>query len=35
MATPTEAASIGAVGSVICAAVYRRLNWTLLKEAAF
>ena len=35
VATPTEAASIGAVGSVICAAVYRRLNWTLLKEAAF
>jgi len=35
VATPTEAASIGAVGSVICAAVHRRLSWTLLKEAAF
>jgi len=31
--TPTEAAGMGAVGSIICAAVYRKLSWTLLKEA--
>ena len=35
IATPTEAASVGALGSLICAAVYRRLNWTVLKEASF
>ncbi|MCB2190790.1 MAG: TRAP transporter large permease subunit [Deltaproteobacteria bacterium] len=32
-ATPTEAAGIGAVGSLICAAVQRRLSWTSLKDA--
>ena len=33
VATPTEAASVGAVGSVIIAAAYRKLNWPLLKGA--
>jgi len=27
IATPTEAASVGAFGSIICAVVYRQLNW--------
>ena len=31
--TPTESASIGAVGSMICAAVYRNLTWENLKVA--
>lgn len=34
IATPSEAASIGAAGSIICAAIYRRLNWQMLLEAA-
>jgi len=32
-ATPSEAAALGAVGSIICAAVYRSLNWTTLRDA--
>jgi len=35
MATPTEAAAVGAFGALICAAIYRRLNWQMFKEAAF
>jgi len=35
MATPTEASAIGAFGSVICAAIYRRLNWKRFTEAAY
>jgi len=31
----TEAAAMGAFGSLICAAVYRRLNWETLKYACF
>lgn len=31
LATPTEAASVGAAGAIICAAVYRKLNWSLLR----
>ncbi len=27
IATPTEAAAVGAVGAVICALIYRRFNW--------
>ena len=34
IATPTEAAAVGAGGSLICAAVYRRLNFEVLKESA-
>lgn len=33
MATPSEAAGIGAFGSIIAAAVYGRLNWSMFKEA--
>jgi len=31
IATPTEAAAVGAFGAFISAAIHRRLNWTLLK----
>ncbi len=34
IATPTEAAGIGAFGAVICALIHRRLTWPVLKEAA-
>jgi len=34
LATPTEAASVGAVGAVILAAAYRRINWAKLRNAA-
>lgn len=33
--TATEAAAIGCAGSLFCAAIYRRLNWKLLKEACY
>lgn len=32
--TPTEAAAIGAIGSLLCATFKRRVNWALLKETA-
>jgi len=35
IATPTEAAAVGVLGVIISAAVYRRLNWAMLKEAGF
>jgi len=34
VATPTESASLGALGSLILAAMYKRLNFNLVKEAA-
>jgi len=34
-ATPTEASAIGALGSVISAAIYRRLNWQMFKEVCY
>lgn len=34
-AAPTEAAAMGASGSVILAIAYRRLNWTVLKDALY
>ena len=34
LATPSEAAAFGAVGSLICAAIHGKLNWALLKETA-
>jgi len=34
-ATPTEAAAVGAFGSLLYAAIYRRLNWTNLKKAIY
>jgi TRAP-type mannitol/chloroaromatic compound transport system permease large subunit len=33
MATPTEAAAVGVVGTVIMAALYRSLSWGRVKEA--
>jgi tripartite ATP-independent transporter DctM subunit len=35
IATPTEAASVGAVGAILSAAVYRRLSLGILKGVAF
>jgi len=35
LATPTEAAAVGALGSLILAAAYRALNWTRLQEAVY
>ncbi len=32
VATPTEAGAMGAVGSLVLAALHRRLNWALMKE---
>ncbi|RLA99911.1 MAG: TRAP transporter permease DctM/Q, partial [Deltaproteobacteria bacterium] len=31
--TPTEAAAMGSAGSLVCAAIRRKLTWTLLKES--
>lgn len=33
IASPSEAAAVGAAGSLVCAAVYRKLTWGLIKEA--
>lgn len=35
VATPTEAAGIGSVGAVLCAAIYRKLTWANFKESVF
>ena len=35
LATPTEAAAVGAFGGLILAAAYRSLSWPRLKEAVF
>jgi len=35
LATPTEAASLGATGSLILAAAYRALSWQRLKESVY
>jgi tripartite ATP-independent transporter DctM subunit len=35
LATPTEAAAVGAFGGMILAAAYRALSWPRLKEAVF
>jgi len=34
IATPTEAAGTGSIGAVISAAIYRKLNWKMIKDAA-
>jgi len=34
MATPTEASAVGAFGAIICAALHRKLNWSLVFNAA-
>ncbi len=33
MATPTEAAAVGVVGTIVMAAAYRKLSWAQLKSA--
>jgi TRAP-type mannitol/chloroaromatic compound transport system permease large subunit len=35
LATPTEAAAMGALGGLVLAAAYRRLSFTVVKESAF
>ena len=35
LATPTEAAAVGAFGGMVLAAAYRALSWSRLKEAVF
>jgi len=35
IATPTEAASIGAFGSIICGLIHRRLTWEIIRTACF
>jgi len=35
IATPTEAAAVGAFGAFVCSAIHRRLNWELLKSVAY
>lgn len=34
IATPTESAAIGAVGSLLLALLYRRLNWKMVQQSA-
>ena len=34
-ATPTEAAAVGAFGAFLCALVYRKFSWGMLKEACY
>lgn len=31
--TPTEGGGIGAIGAIICAVIYRKLNWSAIKDA--
>jgi tripartite ATP-independent transporter DctM subunit len=35
LATPTEAAAVGALGATLLAAAYRALTWTALRESVF
>lgn len=35
IATPTEAAAIGAGGSIICGLIHRRLTWEIIRAACF
>lgn len=35
IATPTESASVGAVGAMILAAMYRKLSWNIVEESLF
>ena len=35
LATPAEAAAMGAFGGLLLAALYRSLNWTMLKESVY
>ncbi len=33
--SPTESAAVGAGGAIVCAAIHRKLNWQLIKDAAY
>ena len=35
IASPTEAAAVGAGGALLCAAIYRRFTWQFVKEVAY
>lgn len=35
IATPTESASVGSVGAVLLAGMYRKLSWKIIEESAF
>lgn len=35
IATPSEAAVVGAFGSLVCAAIYRTLKWSVFKDVAY
>jgi len=35
LATPAEAAAMGALGGLVLAAIYRSLNWQMLKESVY
>jgi len=35
IATPTEAAGLGSVGAILCAAIYRKLNWDNFKDSVY
>jgi len=35
IATPTEAAAVGAFGAFVCSAIHGRLNWALIKSVAY
>lgn len=35
IATPTEAAAVGALGAIVCSAIHGRLNWKLLRDASY
>lgn len=35
MATPTEAAAVGAIGAAAIAALYQKLTWTVIKESCY
>lgn len=35
VATPTEAAGIGSVGAIICALIYRKLNWVAFRDSVY
>ncbi len=35
VATPSEAAAIGAIGALVCAAVTKKLTWAVVKESSY
>lgn len=35
IATPTEAAAVGAFGAIVCSALHGRLTWKLLRDASY